>query len=90
MRAVFAAMRRSSSEGRNRFYVPATRRAQDQPLGLEDGNTALARGLVAISFQRSHGTGSCRKPKGGAGIPVSPFSEPNWARRLDWMPADLI
>ena len=30
------------------------------------------------------------KPKGGAGIPVSPFSEPNWARRFDWIPADLV
>ena len=30
------------SEHRNRFYVLVTRRAQRQPFGLEDGNTAFA------------------------------------------------
>src|SRR5271165_5629572 len=29
------------------------------------------------------------KRSGGAGIPSPPVSEPVWARRLDWMPADL-
>ena len=50
MRAVFAAIRRSFTECCDRFYVAEPRRAQGQPLGLEDGNDVLPPGLVDDAF----------------------------------------
>jgi hypothetical protein len=38
-------------ENRNRLYVLVTRRAQRQPLGLEDGDTALSPGLSEDFFR---------------------------------------
>ena len=38
----------------NRFNVLVTRCAQRQPLGLEDGNTALSPGLVEDVFRQGH------------------------------------
>jgi hypothetical protein len=70
--------------------VVGTRRAQDQPFGLEDRNGSLSPAGAADFFRESHDVGSCNKPKGGAGIPVSPFSEPIRVRRFDWIPAELV
>ena len=42
----------------NGFGVLEARRAQDQPLGLEDGGTSLPQGLRKNVFQQRHGTGS--------------------------------
>jgi hypothetical protein len=42
----------------NRFSVLKARRAQSKPLGLEDGDTALVKGLSRYSLQQGHGTGS--------------------------------
>ncbi len=73
------------------FYVPTTRRAQHQPLGLEDRDTArVPPSPAGRSSNRVMAWAPAKKPKGGAGIPVSPFSEPIRVRRCDWMPADLI
>jgi hypothetical protein len=50
----------------------------------------LSPGGATDFFRESHDVGSYNKPKGGAGIPVSPFSKPIRVRRFDWMPADFV
>ena len=78
-------------ETHNSFDVAATRRAQYQPLGFENGNAAPRRTAAPeFPLRRLIVRAPAKKPKGGAGIPVSPLSEPNRVRRFDWMPADLI
>ena len=75
MRAVFSAMRRSLARTRNRLYVLVTRRAQHEPLSLEDGdgNTAFS----AVSAQRCFPPGSShgllqrnRKGEPASGLPL--------------------
>src|ERR1019366_8854111 len=63
-------------ENRNRLYVLVTRRAQRQPLGLEDGNTALSPGLREDFFRQGHFTGCSKETERGTRHPVSPFSKP--------------
>src|SRR5262249_57501718 len=42
-------------ERRDHFSVPEARRAQDQPRGLEDGDTAFSESLRWDVFQSGHG-----------------------------------
>src|SRR6476620_2696202 len=46
------------------FSVPKARRAQNEPLGLEDGDTSLAK-LLRRYFQQGHDTGSILKRRRG-------------------------
>ena len=69
-------------ERRDRFSVPEARRAQHQPRGLEDGDTAFSESLRWDVLQAGHGRllgfESCserhfEKHRGGAGIPSPPL-----------------
>jgi hypothetical protein len=77
-------------ETRQVLRVVDARRAQHQAFGLKDRKGSLSPAGAADFFGESHDVGSCNKPKGGAGIPVSPFSEPIRVRRFDWIPAELV
>ena len=57
----------------DRFYVPRRGARKLSRSVSRTGSTALARGLVANSFQRSHGTGSCRKTERGSRHPGLPL-----------------
>ena len=62
------------------FSVPKARRAQLQPLGLEDGDTSFAEGLsVGISRIMTRAPLKCLR---GDGTRL-PFKSPLWARRFD-------
>ncbi len=76
---------------RDGFDVGAAGRAQRQPLGEQNGKPGLHGSLCELLASLESSPGLLRKKsKGGAGIPVSPISEPNWVRRFDWIPADLV
>jgi hypothetical protein len=77
-------------KARQLLSVVGARRAQHQPFGLEDRKGSLSPAGATDFFREGHDVGSCNKPKGGAGIPVSPFSEPIRVRRFDWIPAELV
>src|SRR5229473_896525 len=62
-------------EHRDVLGVLGTRRAQHQPLGLEDGNTRLPQALRGDRVQQRHGTGSFA-PKKRRGEPASRL--PSW------------
>src|SRR5712691_7315344 len=62
-------------EHRDVLGVLGTRRAQNQPLGLEDGNTRLPQALRGDRVEQRHGTGSFA-PKKRRGEPASRL--PSW------------
>src|SRR5262249_6197953 len=75
------------------------RRAQDQPRGLEDGDTAFSESLRWDVFQSGHGrllgSESCshkhfEKHRGGAGIPSPPLGTSRSPPVRTGMPADLV
>ena len=76
MRAVFSAMRRSLSERRDRFSVVEARRAQHEPLGLEDGDDCSSRTADSerLSSSNSHrDRAPCTKAEEGSRHPGLPL-----------------
>ena len=61
----------------DRFSVPKPRRTQNQPLGLEDGDTSLAKRLRWY-FLQCHDTGLLFEMLKGETVSVSPLKSP-WA-----------
>src|SRR4029079_1827901 len=61
----------------DRFSVPKPRRTQNQPLGLEDGNTSLAK-RIRRYFLQCHDTGLLFEMLKGETVSVSPLKSP-WA-----------
>src|SRR5437899_765838 len=65
------------------------RRAQNEPGGLEDGNTGFSESLRGDVLQTSHGRLPWLKRRGGAGIPSPPLGAHFGPAGLTGMPADL-
>src|SRR5262249_50476744 len=93
-------------ERRDHFSVPEARRAQDQPRGLEDGDTAFSECLRWDVLQAGHcrllGSESCTsthfgKHRGGAGLPPPLFGPSLWSppvrtecRRITYVSSGLL
>src|SRR5205814_568653 len=72
----------------DRFSVPKPRLTQNQPLGLEDGDTSFAK-LLRGYFLKCHGTGSFEMLKGET-VSVSPLKSPLGPAGSEQTPADPL